>query len=178
MPIHRQLLQEHGERSGGRGLPSARRCLPGGARDRQCAAHHSNPVARPDRLPPTLPEALRDLQYKHDDFGQVYATQGLEYVMRLAKHRDEYQEFLMRMGERLVNVAEQHEMPALPVCPPLKTVTNSFAVAPALASGPPQVWPRRQRRRTRHGELRTGIRQFVFIAGQRGELQAIRRSVA
>jgi hypothetical protein len=50
--------------------------------------------------------------------------------MRLEKHHDDYQEFLINLAKRLIDVAEQHPLTPLAVCPPLKTVKNAFAPAP------------------------------------------------
>jgi FxsC-like protein len=123
---------------------------------------------RQDKLPMPLPAVTADLQYTYDEFSKLYAAEGLEFLMRLEKHKDDYEEFLIKLADRVVEVAEKHVMPTLAACPQLKDVENAFqpkpiAVAPAPApaetilqnSGP-------------------GFAHFVFVAGHSQELQGVR----
>jgi FxsC-like protein len=80
---------------------------------------------RPDKFP-SLPACTFDIQYVHDEFGSVYAVEGLEYIMRLQKCKDDYTKFLMRFTDKLIAVAEEHTMPALAKCPPLKNIQSAF----------------------------------------------------
>ena len=125
---------------------------------------------RPDKLPSTLPAAAADLQYTYDEFSKVYTQEGLEYIMRLTKHSDDYQEFLIKFADRLIEVAEKHVLKPLPQVPPLTTVKSAFHVTPVAAAAP-QAGP---------GTLANSgpnFVHFVFVAGQSHELQAIRNKL-
>jgi hypothetical protein len=63
----------------------------------------------PDRMP-ALPAVVSDLQYTYDEFSKLYAEKGLEFLMRLEKHHDDYQEFLINLAKRLIDVAERHPL--------------------------------------------------------------------
>ena len=124
---------------------------------------------RPDKLP-ALPQPVVDLQYTYDEFSKVYAKEGLEFVMRLKGHDDEYQEFLMRLAERVIDVAEANPMPASAVRPALKAARDAFAkpdavavtAAPATAAA------------ALAGSNGPNFVHFVYVVGQRLELDGIR----
>jgi hypothetical protein len=133
----------------------------------------------PDRLPATLPAVVSDLQYTHDEFSKLYAKEGLEFLMRLEKHHDDYQEFLIKLAKRLIDVAEQHPLIPLAVCPPLKTVKNAFAPAapPVTPAGAPAV-PGSAAAASTLRNCGPGFAYFVFVAGQRQELEGVRNALA
>ena len=127
---------------------------------------------RPDRLPAALPDAVTDLQYTYDEFSKIYSQEGLEFIMRLTKHRDDYQEFLINLARRVVDVAEAHPLPPLAAVPALATVKSAFVAEPppAAAGGaaPDQSLP----------NSGPGFAHFVFVAGQKQELQVVRKALA
>lgn len=126
----------------------------------------------PDRLPPELPAAVSDLQYTYDEFSKAYSEQGLEFIMRLTKHGDDYQEFLVKMGRRIVDVAEKHPLTPLAALPPLTAVKNAFAaVPPPAAAADPAI-------EESLSNTGPGFAHFVFVAGQKQELQAVRKALA
>lgn len=132
----------------------------------------------PERIPATLPAVVSDLQYIYDEFSKVYAKEGLEFLMRLEKHHDDYQEFLIKLARRLIDVAEQHPLTPLAVCPPLKTVKNAFAPPPppvAPAGGP--AVPVGAAAASTLANCGPGFAHFVFVAGQRQELQGVRNAL-
>jgi FxsC-like protein len=111
-----------------------------------------------------------DTQYDHQQFGEVYATEGLEYMLRLSnRHHDDYQNFLVRFAERLVQVTTEHAMAPMPQRPDIKAVTSAFRregagrkagddrVA-AGGRGPRKAW-------------------FVVVAGTAGQLRQVRSTV-
>lgn len=89
---------------------------------------------RPDMF--TAPKAVADLQYTYDDFNATYSAEGLDYLMRLAKHDDDYQEFLMKLRDRIIKVATTHALDPLPALPPLTEVPNPFAPGPPAVGAP------------------------------------------
>lgn len=119
------------------------------------------------RLPNPLPEAVSAVQCKHSDFGEVYAREGLRQLMALSKYRDRYQEFLTSFANKLIQAARAHVLPPLPQLPHIDRVENAFrrpggqAAKPAgagVSAGPRFV-------------------QFVFVAGRRDELRAVREKL-
>jgi FxsC-like protein len=109
----------------------------------------------------------------------VYAKEGLEFLMRLVeRHHDDYQEFLIKLARRLIDVAEQHPLPPLAVCPPLKTVKNAFAPGPppVAPAGAPAV-PAGAAAASTLANCGPSFAHFVFVAGQRQELQGVRSAL-
>jgi len=132
--------------------------------------------AGPDRLPRELPSVVSKIQYKHADFGQLYATEGLNYIMRLQK-TVEYEEFKIRFANKLVREAETHKLPRLDSRPSFENVPNAFddAIwlssqaspsegAPAVAALPPQL-PK---------NVGPEVAWFVYVAGQSKDYQEFR----
>jgi FxsC-like protein len=119
------------------------------------------------RLPSPLPDAVSAVQYKHSDFGEVYAREGLQQLMKLSKHRDRYHEFLASFANKLIQAARTHTLPPLPQLPPINEIKNAFhrrgAQAVKLAGEAANVGPR--------------FVQFVFVAGRRDELRAVREKL-
>jgi FxsC-like protein len=114
---------------------------------------------RPDMLPVPLPAAVSDLQYTHDSFGKLYSKEGLSFLMRLQRNRDEYELFLMEFAEKLVRVGGSAILPAFPAMPPLSEVKSIFHSRPTngAATVLDTAGPR--------------FVQFVFVAGRRQEFQ-------
>jgi hypothetical protein len=132
---------------------------------------------RPDKYP-SLPASAADIQYVHDAFGKLYAVEGLEYIMRMKRHEDDYQEFLIRFAEKLIEVCknQNYVMPKLVECPPLNTVQSAFhtpkpapivVAAPSNAQGEDEDEPEL-------GNTGPGVVHFVFVAGRSQKLQQIR----
>lgn len=125
---------------------------------------------------PLLPTCTSDIQYAHDEFGKQYAVEGLEFIMRLQKFRDEYQEFLIRFATRLIAVAEEHTLPILAECPPLKTVHSAFHApmpAPQIVVMPNGA----QSKEDDEPKLENtgpGVVHFAFVAGSSRELHQVR----
>jgi FxsC-like protein len=116
------------------------------------------------RLPSPLPDAVLAVQYKHNDFGEVYAREGLQQLMKISKYRDLYQEFLASFASKVIQAARAHTVPPLPQLPPINEIKNAFRrrgnqavkfAGEAASAGPRFV-------------------QFVFVAGRRDELQVLR----
>lgn len=119
-------------------------------------------------LPDPLPDAVADVQYKHDDFGDVYSTEGLWQIAKLRKHSDKYKEFVVTLADKIIAAATKHNnVPPLPVLPAIKGVQSAFSTAPpkgspvAIASAPPAA------------SNTSGPRyvQFIYVAGKRTEFK-------
>jgi FxsC-like protein len=129
----------------------------------------------PDKYP-SLPTCISDIQYAHNEFGSVYAAEGLEYIMRLQKCRDNYEEFLMKFADKLIAIAEEHSMPILAECPPLKTIQSAFhAPTPVPQS---DVMPNDAKdEEDDESELENtgpGVVHFVFAAASSQEFRQVR----
>lgn len=66
-----------------------------------------------DWLPKLLPSAVSEVQYKHNDFGELYAKEGLRQLMALKKHRDKYKEFLQVFADKLLRAGDSCYVPPL-----------------------------------------------------------------
>lgn len=130
---------------------------------------------RPDKFP-SLPACTSDIQYAHDEFGSVYAVEGLEYIMRLQKCKDNYEEFLIRFTDKLIAIAEEHTMPILAECPPLRTIQSAFH-APTPVSQAVIMPNGAQGEEDDERELENtgpGVVHFVFAAASSQELRQVR----
>jgi len=95
--------------------------------------HRSDVTGAPVNLLPitwipsrTLPEVARNIQRSHEEFGSIYKREGLQFVSRLRRYRDEYELFVTRFAERIVSVgAEQSTFPPAPA-PQLDEVPSAF----------------------------------------------------
>jgi FxsC-like protein len=117
----------------------------------------------PDQLPASLPEEITDLQQLHGEPG-VYRQLGLRQLLRLGKHADTWRELIDGFAQRLVERAKAHALPALPTPPSIKEIVSAWKRPPAPAAAPAQPLDTRGPR----------FVQFIFVAGRREELQALR----
>ncbi len=59
-------------------------------------------------MPALLPDVVAISNTVYAQFSKVYATRGLEAIMRPgAAYHDDYQEFLINLATRLIDVAER-----------------------------------------------------------------------
>lgn len=128
---------------------------------------------RPSRLPKPLPSAVMDIQYTDTDFGELYAQEGLLYIMKMGE-KAEYRRFIMNFAERIVREARSHQLPRLQNILPLQTIVSAFRplipleVSPVATllenvavpefKGPETAW-------------------FVYVVGRAVDLQNIRDAV-
>jgi len=106
-----------------------------------------------------LPAAVEPFQYSNEDFPPIYAKEGLRYLMKLSKHRDDYMIFVDRLATKLVVAGDANP-------PPVPESINSFSEIPSAFQtslvdtsnssdgGPNKV-------------------SFVFVAGSTAELETI-----
>ncbi|ABW15075.1 hypothetical protein Franean1_5725 [Parafrankia sp. EAN1pec] len=74
------------------------------------------------------PELLARLQYDHSGLGKTYTQFGLRYLMQLKRNHDEYQEFVLTLAVRIVQLAEDSPLAPKSEIPPLQEVPDAFRV--------------------------------------------------
>jgi FxsC-like protein len=112
-----------------------------------------------------FPEAITSLQYTHDDFPQNYPEEGLRYLMKLSRYKDDYEQFVSRLARKMVDAARTSPVPDLQGVRPLTEVPSAFQVAQPAA----ESWPSEQ------GDPNNVY--FVFVVARRGELHGMRTSL-
>ncbi|GAA3502786.1 hypothetical protein GCM10019016_098950 [Streptomyces prasinosporus] len=58
-----------------------------------------------------LPDSVRHIHLDHATFGERYATNGIYGLIKLSRLRDEYEETVLTLAQRIVQVAEQTPLP-------------------------------------------------------------------
>jgi FxsC-like protein len=127
----------------------------------------------PIRTAEQLPEAVADIQYQHADLGELYAKEGLAYLIR-TKKKAEYQEFMMKFAEQIAN-ASKHNLPPLPAFPNIKSVKSAFhatSEAPPVNVGhqglpPSGILPR---------IAGPDVAWYVYFAGRQADYEGIRNT--
>ncbi len=106
-----------------------------------------------------LPEGMPEIQIVDSSTSSAYIKEGLRFLMRLAKFRDEYQEFVVALARKVVQAAERSPLPALASLPPIETVGNAFEIrgGKAVARKGPDV------------------AKFIFAAASSSELAAVKQ---
>src|SRR5262245_10266655 len=75
----------------------------------------------------SVPDVVAELQHGHDDFGEAYRENGLQYLLRQkAKHDAEYQDLLTRLARWIVDRGRTHPMPPLGGLPKLGDLPDTF----------------------------------------------------
>ncbi|MBO0724934.1 MAG: TIR domain-containing protein [Blastocatellia bacterium] len=126
-----------------------------------------------DYVKSIIPAVIGNIQYKFDGYGKAYAEQGLRVMMRNRKFRQQYDDFIPVLADKIIEASRLHNAPALPNLPPLDQVAEAFpAPASTLARGaaaqaaPPQIAGANPR-----------YVKFIFLAGRRQELRPFRASL-
>jgi hypothetical protein len=60
-----------------------------------------------------LPDSVQPYQYSNDDFPSSYVGEGLRYLMKLSKYRDDYVLFVDRLASKLVEAGDATPLPEL-----------------------------------------------------------------
>jgi FxsC-like protein len=121
-----------------------------------------------DYVLPRIPTPLGKIQYKFDDYGKAYAEQGLRVMLRNKKFRQQYDDFIPVLADQIIEAAERHKLPALPNLPALDQIAGTF---PAQAAAPPPFAP------PPVAGANPRYVKFIFLAGRKQELQALRTSL-
>jgi FxsC-like protein len=121
-----------------------------------------------DYVLPRIPTPLDRIQYKFDDYGRAYAEQGLRVMLRNKKFRQQYDDFIPVLADKIIEAAQRHKLPALPNPPALDQITETF---PAASTAPAEVAaPQAAGANPRYVK-------FIFLAGRKQELQPFRASL-
>jgi FxsC-like protein len=121
-----------------------------------------------DYVLPRIPTPLGKIQYKFDDYGKAYAEQGLRVMLRNKKFRQQYDDFIPTLADKVIEAAHRHKLPALANLPSLDQVAEIF---PAQAAAPAQcAQPQVAGANPRYVK-------FIFLAGRKQELQPFRASL-
>jgi FxsC-like protein len=111
-----------------------------------------------------FPKAVMDLQHQAD-YGNEYEKEGLQFICRLNKYSDLYEEILTQIANRIIEVTTRYPISDAPVPAQLDAV-DDLAV-PAAAAGGVAARPDRGPRHV----------QFILAAASREELQGIRNGL-
>lgn len=136
--------------------------------ERRKAAGGRPPVILPvlwvpaDMLPGNLPDAVLDLQYSHEQLGEIYVREGLRQLMRQRRYLDARRQIIDGLAERIVEIAREHPLPPLPAPPSIQQVPSAFQPPPGAPSPPAPAGP---------GTLGPRYVQFIFVAGRRNEFE-------
>jgi len=115
-----------------------------------------------------IPTVISNIQYKFDGYGKAYAEQGLRVMLRNRKFRQQYDDFIPVLADKIIEASRLHKLPALPDLPPLDQVVETFPAPPSAPAqaAQPQVAGANPR-----------YVKFIFLAGRKQELRPYRASL-
>jgi FxsC-like protein len=90
-----------------------------------------------------LPPLANELQLGERDLGDVYPRVGVYDMIYLAKHKEDYKEFLPKLAKLIYERTKAHSVPPLDAIPSFDEAANPFlpSPGPGAASGPaPRPW--------------------------------------
>ncbi len=125
--------------------------------------------ARKESIDRVIPDTVSDVQFFHQDFGDVYAEEGLRFLSMLDKHQDDYRVFLNRLATKIVQGARDHPLPASKNLPDIRRVSSAFSIQGSNAPSPDAQLS------AAYGPRYV---QFVFVAARKDELHSVRNDVA
>jgi FxsC-like protein len=141
----------------------------------------------PTELPAKLPGSVPSLQYTNTrNFGQMYADEGLLYIVRLEEGRD-YERCLISLAKIIVEEAAVHPLPPLPNLPPIQQVKAAFPEPLTIQPSPPLSPAPRQEEENGESpvvapdsaadEGGPEVAWFVYVAGRASDYHGIRQTV-
>lgn len=77
-----------------------------------------------------VPDVVAEIQYADEELGEVYAREGLHFLLRLTRYRDEYQEVVIRLARRVVALAEKFDPAAISEPLDLDALPSAFVHTP------------------------------------------------
>jgi FxsC-like protein len=119
-----------------------------------------------ETLKAKLPAAAKDIQYKHADFGKLYAEKGLFELMTVNEYHDSYRKFLGDFAQLLWDRASQYELPTIDGAE-VSTAQSAFQAPKKDQPAAVQVEP---------DKLGPRHVKFIFIVGTKDELRQIART--
>lgn len=114
--------------------------------------------------PREIPESIQNVQYMNDDYPKAYREGGLRQLMRLTRYRDDYNEFLAVLAQKIVDASLASPLDDYAGLPELSDIPNAFEPAGAVPAGQARVT----------GGVSKAC--FAFIAAQRNEIAQVRQS--
>jgi FxsC-like protein len=126
-------------------------------------------VSSPNPLPP----AAAAIQYLDNSMPESYGHEGLYYLLRLQRLKDEYLEFCFRFAERLVRAAERGPLLTSLELPPLSHIESAFwkGHRAGETSAPAE-------RELVGGNAGPSFAKFVYVAARPAELTGIRQDLS
>ncbi|HZI49477.1 MAG TPA: FxsC protein [Pyrinomonadaceae bacterium] len=70
--------------------------------------------------------SMKKFQYTHRSLPPIYAKEGLRFMMKLAEYKDDYERFITRLAQAIVQAGTRHPLPNLETLS-LDSVPNAFA---------------------------------------------------
>jgi FxsC-like protein len=102
---------------------------------------------------------MKRFQYTHRSLPPIYRKEGLQYMMDLTRHSDDYKEFVTRLAQAIVRAGTQHPLPELKNLKSMDQVRNAFA---------------------RNGKQVTALQRnaiFTYVAGEPHEIRSLPRNL-
>ncbi|MBS1914410.1 MAG: toll/interleukin-1 receptor domain-containing protein [Bacteroidetes bacterium] len=118
----------------------------------------------PEMLPQPLPRAVSDIQYLHEDYGEPYAKYGAWRLIKNQRFEGAYQEFIDAFAQRLTTVIRSHAIGPAELEGDLESIPSIF-MEPGAENSP-------SRKEAEVGGPNSV--QWIFVAGNRPELQHVR----
>jgi FxsC-like protein len=115
-----------------------------------------------------IPAPLDKIQYKFDDYGKAYADQGLRVMLRNKKFRQQYDDFIPVLADKVIEAAERHKLPPSPNLPSLDQIAEIF---------PSQTAASAQVAQPQAAGANPRYVKFIFLAGRKHELKPVRTSL-
>ena len=132
----------------------------------------------PNRFIDLLPQMIKDIQYKFEDFGDLYSQQGLHYLMRVKDEGNEsaYLKFVIKLADMIARQAQAHQMEQTVRFPSIDEVSSTFHMqAPVSFNAslqPPAELPKATPIPAVKGPE---VAWFVYVAGRETDYDNIRK---
>jgi FxsC-like protein len=110
-----------------------------------------------------LPDVVREIQHA-EDFGEIYNTKGLHYIIGLSKHADLYQEILDKIARRILEATEQDPLPDFPEPFTFPSIPSAFGGEAAPSSATQAAAP----------DSGPGHVQFILVSADRSQVAPLR----
>ena len=111
------------------------------------------------------PRVVRELNFAHKDFGELYYEKGLRYLIQLyeaGREKKEYLTFLEKFSERIADSIKKYRLPVDNTIPALQDIKTEFYKSVEDNQAEEQKG--------------ADCAKFVFVAAKSDEISALRRS--
>jgi FxsC-like protein len=131
----------------------------------------------PKRTKGRLPQVVKSIQYKHEDFDPLYAENGLYYLMKVKDPENDvaYNKALLHLRDLIYQLGQTAaEMKPLEPAPEIEKVQSAFHVSqppPAVAPSALTQLPAAAPVPVAKGH---DVAWFVYVAGREGDYQNFR----